>query len=56
VIGELVAGDGKYLPEIVYGLGLLFEESTWSLPAHMSLQSAGPGLPDSSEPIMTFME
>ena len=52
VIGELVSGDGKYLPEIVNGLGLLCEESTWALPAHMSLQKAGIGLPDSSEPII----
>ena len=52
IIGELVSGDGKYLPEIVNGLGLLCEESTWALPAHMSLQKAGIGLPDSSEPII----
>ncbi len=52
VIGELVAGDGRYLKEIVNGLGLILEESTWALPAHMSLQKAGNGLPDVNEPII----
>lgn len=52
VIGELVAGDGRYLKEIVNGLGLVLEESTWALPAHMGLQKAGNGLPDVDEPIV----
>jgi hypothetical protein len=52
IIGELVAKDGRYLKEIVNGLGLICEESTWALPAHMSLQKAGNGLPDVNEPII----
>lgn len=52
IIGELVANDGRYLPEIVNGLGLICEESTWALPAHMSLQKAGNGLPDVNDPII----
>jgi hypothetical protein len=52
IIGELVANDGRYLKEIVTGIGLVCEESTWALPAHMSLQKAGNGLPDVKEPII----
>lgn len=52
MIGELVANDGRYLNEIVNGLGLICEESTWALPAHMSLQKAGNGLPDVNEPVI----
>ena len=52
IIGELVANDGKYLPEIINGIGLICEESTWALPAHMSLQKAGNGLPDTNDPII----
>ena len=52
IIGELVANDGRFMPEIVDGLGLICEESTWALPAHMSLQKAGPGLPDVNDPVI----
>lgn len=52
VLGELIAADGKYLPEIVNGIGLIAEESTWALPAHMNMQKAGLGLPDAQEPII----
>ena len=52
IIGELVANDGRFLPEIVNGIGIICEESTWALPAHMSLQKAGNGLPDANEPII----
>ena len=52
IIGELVSNDGRFLKEIVNGIGLICEESTWALPAHMSLQKAGNGLPDANEPII----
>ncbi|RZL12903.1 MAG: hypothetical protein EOO89_18660, partial [Pedobacter sp.] len=52
LIGELIAKDGRYLKDIVDGLGLICEESTWALPAHMSLQKAGNGIPDVDEPII----
>jgi len=52
LIGELVTNNGRYLNEIVNGLGLICEETTWALPAHMSIQQAGIGLPDVNEPII----
>jgi len=52
IIGELVSGDKRYLKEIVDGLGLICEESTWALPAHMGLQKAGSGLPNINEPVL----
>ncbi|RZM16068.1 MAG: hypothetical protein EOO88_43095, partial [Pedobacter sp.] len=52
VIGEVVERKGRYLSEIVDGLGLVLEESSWALPAHMYLQKAGDGLPDIEEPVI----
>ncbi|RZK43157.1 MAG: hypothetical protein EOO90_04105 [Pedobacter sp.] len=52
LIGELVEGKGRFLPEIVNGIGMVVEESTWALPAHMYLQKAGDGLPDAEEPVI----
>lgn len=49
VIAELIDGKGKFLPEIVNGLWLTLEESTWVLPEHLILQKAGEGLPDPKE-------
>jgi hypothetical protein len=52
VIGELISGNKKYLPQIVNGLLTTLEESTWVLPAHIVLQKAGSGLPDPNEEII----
>jgi hypothetical protein len=52
VAGELVDGKGKYIPQIVNGLWLILEESTWVLPAHIGAQKAGSGLPDPAEPVV----
>ncbi|MEI3798934.1 MULTISPECIES: heparinase II/III domain-containing protein [unclassified Chitinophaga] len=52
VAGELVDGKGKYMPQIVNGLWLILEESTWVLPAHIGAQKAGSGLPDPTEPVV----
>lgn len=52
VIAELVSHNKKYIPQIVNGLWSTLEESTWVLPAHMSLQKAGVGLPDPREEIV----
>jgi hypothetical protein len=49
VIGEMLAGNGKYMNHIVDGLWLILEESTWISPAHLYLQKAGHGLPDPTE-------
>lgn len=52
VIAELIDGNGKYLPEIANGIGLILEESSWALPAHLYLQKEGPGLPDPNEDVI----
>ncbi|SEW31651.1 heparinase II/III domain-containing protein [Chitinophaga arvensicola] len=52
VAGELAGGNGKYLPQIVNGLWLILEESTWVLPAHIGAQKAGSDLPDPTEPVV----
>ena len=55
VIGELIDRQGKYLPQIANGLWATLEESTWVLPAHISVQKAGIGLPDPSEVIIDLV-
>ncbi|MDB5120112.1 MAG: hypothetical protein JWN56_1330 [Sphingobacteriales bacterium] len=52
VIGELIAGNKKYIPQIVNGLWAIMEESTWVLPAHIGFQKSQTGLPDPSEVII----
>lgn len=52
IIAELVDGKGKFMPEIVNGLWLTLEESTWVLPEHIHLQKAGDGLPDPNEVVI----
>jgi hypothetical protein len=53
LIGEITERKGRYLPEIVNGLGAILEESTWALPAHMNMfQKAGVGLPDNQDPVL----
>ena len=52
IIAELIERKGKYMPEIINGLWLILEESTWALPAHMYLQKEGEGLPDPNEDVI----
>jgi Heparinase II/III-like protein len=52
VIGECVAGSGKYLDQISNGVWLICEESFWGVPAHLGAQKAGEGLADVVEPII----
>jgi hypothetical protein len=52
VIGELIAGNQKYIPQIANGLWAVMEESTWVFPAHISLQKSPIGLPDPNEVII----
>lgn len=46
VIGELLSNNGKYIPQIVNGLWLTLEESTWVAPAHIVVQKEGADLPN----------
>lgn len=55
VAGELAGGNGKYIPQIVNGLWIIMEESTWVLPAHVGVQKAGSGLPDPAEPVVDLV-
>ncbi len=48
--GELVTGKGKYLPEIIDGIWLMLEESTWVLPAHLYTKQVN--FPDPSSPVI----
>lgn len=50
VLAECVEGNGRFIDDIVNGIWAICEESFWGLPAHLSLQSSGYGLPDVSEP------
>lgn len=52
VLGECVAGNGKYLDQIANGVWLICEESFWGVPAHLGAQKAGEGLADVAEPII----
>ncbi|BAV08307.1 Heparinase II/III-like protein [Filimonas lacunae] len=52
VIGELLTHNGKYMPQIVKGLQVLMEEKTWVAPAHIGMQKAGVGLPDTHEVVI----
>ena len=50
VLAELIEGKGQFLDAILNGVWATCEESFWGLPAHLSLQAAGNGLPDVEEP------
>jgi hypothetical protein len=52
VLAELAEGRGRFLDQIINGVWALSEQTTWSASAHLSLQEAGPGLPDVEEPII----
>lgn len=41
VIGELIDGRGKYIDQIINGIWAICEETSWTLPAHISGQRNG---------------
>lgn len=41
---ELIEGKSRFIPQIINGLWLILEESTWVSPAHLSSQKLGLGL------------
>lgn len=55
VMGECFEGEGRFLDEIANGIWLTCEETFWGLPAHLSMQKDGPGLPDVTEPIVDLV-
>jgi hypothetical protein len=52
VLAECIENQGRYLDEIANGIWMLCEESSWCVPAHINVQQAGVGLPDTTEPIV----
>jgi Heparinase II/III-like protein len=52
VLAECFEGKGRFTDEIVNGVWLICEESFWGAPAHLSMQKAGVGLPDITDPII----
>lgn len=47
-IGAIISDDDTYIPQLVNGLWLLLEESTWVAPAHIVVQKQGADLPSVS--------
>ncbi|WP_291907383.1 heparinase II/III family protein [Chitinophaga sp. CB10] len=52
IAGELLENKGRFIPQIVNGLWLILEESTWVLPAHIGAQKLGTNLPDPNEQVI----
>ncbi|SHK84588.1 Heparinase II/III-like protein [Chitinophaga jiangningensis] len=52
IAGEMAENKGRFLPQIVNGLWLILEESTWVLPAHIGAQKLGSNLPDPNEQVI----
>ncbi len=52
VLAECVEAKGRFLDAAADALWSVCEESTWCLPAHVSVQKARVGLPDITEPIV----
>ena len=50
VIAECIENRGRFRDDIVNGIWTICEETFWGVPAHLSLQKSGPGLPDVTEP------
>ena len=52
VLAECMEGKGRFMDDIMNGVWLICEESFWGVPAHLSMQRAGKGLPDVTEPVI----
>lgn len=50
VLAELIENRGRFMENIINGIWATCEETYWGVPAHLSLQAAGSGLPDAEEP------
>lgn len=53
-LAECVEGKGRFLDPLANLAWAICEESSWTLPAHISRQKAGVGLPDTTEPIVAL--
>jgi len=52
VLAECAEGRERFLDAITNGVWSLCEESSWVLPAHISAQQSGVGLPDTAEQVV----
>ena len=52
VLAETLEDQGRFLDDIANGLWAICEESFWGVPAHVSAQKKGAGLPDVTEPVV----
>ncbi len=50
VLGECMEGRGRFMDDVLNGIWTICEETYWGVPAHLSLQQKGNGLPDVTEP------
>lgn len=48
-LAECVEGKGRFVDQLVNGIWLVCEESYWGVPAHLQMQAAGRGLPDTAD-------
>jgi len=51
-LAECVENRGRFADPALNAIWSICEESTWSLPAHLPMQKAGAGLPDTAEPVV----
>jgi len=54
VLAECLEDKGRFLDAIADAVWAICEESSWTLPAHISAQKAGSGLPDTDEPVIAL--
>jgi len=52
VVGELIENKGRFMDDIVDGIWSVCEETFWGVPAHLSYQKKGIGLPDVNDPVV----
>lgn len=52
VLAECIEDKGRFLDDIIDGIWLICEESTWCLPAHGHLDQSGQPLPEITDPVI----
>lgn len=52
VTAECMENQGRFMTAIANYLWSVMEESSWCIPAHITVQKQGSGLPDTTEPIV----
>ncbi|MEM7028960.1 MAG: hypothetical protein AAF629_05165 [Chloroflexota bacterium] len=50
IVAECIEDKGRFIDDIINGVWAICEESYWGVPAHVGVQKAGHGLPDTAEP------